>query len=69
MRTITIFDANGSVLKTAEAKSKARRFSTRCHADQRQLDAMYEPAAKTATIGTAPFEFGADGKSRSTFVF
>jgi hypothetical protein len=68
MPTITLFDANGKVLKQEEAKSKSARFSIRAAAWQRQLDSLFVKGAITATIGNAKFTFDANGNSRVQFI-
>jgi hypothetical protein len=66
-RTLKVFAADGSAMRTEPARSKARRFSAQCAADQAQLAALYCEGAHHAEILTdgspsvAVFQFDAQG--------
>ena len=68
-RMIRVYGPDGTLLAEEIAKSNAKRFSVRAHADQRQLDdlAKRHPKAVRGSIGTWPFVI-VDGRSQSTGV-
>lgn len=68
-RIIRLYTADGTLLAEESAKSNAKRFSVRAHADQRQLDELISrhPSAARATITNWAFRI-VDGRSQSVGV-
>ena len=73
-RTVRVYDAAGLVLHEEPARSKAVRRSMRCSADQRQVEAAWQPGATRAVIDhglTPPLVdmFTFDQRGRSSHVY
>ncbi len=64
---LTVYDARGNAVRTQEAKSNAKRFSVRCAANQRQLEAMWQKGVVKGTIGEVSFTFNEEGVSSCNF--